>query len=165
MGDVEFTTARLAAMWSELFTSIGETASRAYATIPRTLNSTDLPAAIIFPGRLISRELVGSPRHVKETRNYDMALFIAMAALGDDSSSQIAVAPWFDRVADWFIARPGLELDGDSPQEQVTFDATLLNDNGYELLKYPTGGDKTGDFAAITQPIQVVTVYFVVMKG
>lgn len=101
---------------------------------------------------------------VEETRNYDMIFFFAQARLGSEDSSQITVAPWFDRIPEWFIARPGLELDNDDEQEQVAFTSTLLNDNGYEVIEYPTGTDKIMPFAAMRQPIQVVTIRKVIMQ-
>lgn len=162
---VEFTTARLAAMGLELFTFYEQSSARSYANIPRTLNSTDLPALVVFPGTLLKRtQNAGAPMMVEETRNYDMIFFFAQARLGSEDSSQITVAPWFDRIPEWFIARPGLELDNDDEQEQVAFTSTLLNDNGYEVIEYPTGTDKIMPFAAMRQPIQVVTIRKVIMQ-
>lgn len=162
---VEFTTQRLADMNTELLTFYEQSQGRSYANIPRTLNSTDLPACVVFPGALISRTVnAGAPRLVEETRNYDMIYFFAVAALGDADSSQIAVAPWFDRIPEWFLARPGLELDNDALAEQVAFNSAIGIDGGYEVIEYPTGTNKTTPFAAMRQPIQVTTIRKVVMR-
>jgi hypothetical protein len=163
---VEFASTRLAAMWRELFTEYSETKARAYDNIPRTLNSTDLPAVVILPGALESREsIAGAPRLIKETRLYSMILHISLARLGDKDSGQIAAAPWFERVPLWFLARPGLELDANIPQIQNVFDAVLGLDNGYELLPYPTGTNQADLFGVINFPIRVTTQYRVTMRG
>lgn len=163
---VEFASTRLAAVWRELFATHNATTARAYDNIPRTLNSTDLPAVIMLPGTLESREAVaGAPRVIKETRLYSMILHISLARLGDKDSGQIAAAPWFERVPLWFLARPGLELDAQSPQTQSVFDAVLGLDNGYELLPYPTGTNQADLFGCINFPIRVTTQYKVTMRG
>ena len=158
--NVEFVTARLAAMWDEI-TGV----TRAYTNIPTTLNSTDLPASVIFPLAVQSRTITGgAKRNVKEQRRFDMVLFVAVATLGDGTSSQIAIAPWFDTVSRHFIARPGLELDADNPQTQSVFDAQFQLDNGYEIINYPTGKPTPEPFAAIRFPIFVTYNYAVTMK-
>lgn len=156
---VQFVTDRLAAMWGEI-----EGIARAYPNIPRTLNSTDLPAVVIFPRELISRQANGSPLMVTEDRTYDMVLYIAQALLGDGDDAQIAAAPWFDTVPAHFLARPGLELDADTPQTRVTFQSVLGLDRGFANEQYPTGGQRMGVFAAIAFPIRVTHKYKVIMR-
>ncbi len=158
--NVEFVTARLAAMWGEI-TGI----TRAHAQLPRTLNSTDVPAVLIFPRAVQDRKISGGPkRNVTEQRLFDMVLCVAQAALGDATQGQIAIEPYFARVNDHFLARPGLELDADSPQTQVVFDAELGLDSGYIRFPYATG-DGEKPYHAINFPIQVEYRYAVVMKG
>lgn len=138
------TTERLASMYA-LIPGIRQ----AFPTIPRIINPAQCPAVVIEPGPATYDKSYGEGS-VMEIRAYRATLFLELANFGTATQSQINIAPFFDAIRDYFLARPGLELDTAGLPQVAVYDATLLGDVGYVIRPYATGADKVEDFAALT---------------
>lgn len=128
---VQTTRARLAAMYA-LVTGI----TKAFPDIPRVVQDAELPAVVIWPGEATYDTDSGGDNDVLETRTYQAFLLVQNLQLGTENQAQIAVDPFIDRIRDYFLARPGLELTGASPPQMVVDNATLLRDSGYIVQNY-----------------------------
>lgn len=147
---VQTTTQRLAAMYNAI-----NGITRAFENIPRAILPAELPAVVIEPGAATYDSDTFGDNDVLETREYRATLFIDVAQFGTEKQGQVKVAPWFDTIRNYFLARPGLELDGETPPQVVVYNATLLGDNGFQIISYPTGGGIASEFAIIVFRHQV----------
>lgn len=144
---VTTTTTRIAAMWRNV-----EGITKAFTDIPRVLLPVELPAVVIFPGAATYDTDAEGDNDVLETRVYQMNLYVEKAAFGTENQAQIKVNPFFDRVRDYFLARPGLELDDATLPQDVVYTARITGDSGFQIFEYPPGGDQ---YAAISFTLQV----------
>ena len=145
---VETTRARIVALCGDI-----EGVTTAFDNIPRALLDVELPAFVVFPGAATYNINVDGNDIVVETRTYRLILFVASAALGTESAAQLAVDPFFDRVRDHFMARPGLELATD---DAIVRRARLLGDDGFQVRPYPLqAGERIPLYAAIEWRLQV----------
>lgn len=145
---VQTTTLRLAAMCREI-----EGVRTAFDNIPRVLQDAELPAFVIYPGRaaLVDADLTGEGDLI-EQRTYTMTLYLIKAAYGTEYQAQTSIVPFFDRVRDYFMARPGLEYGADPASNPRVFDTAWRGDNGFDVLRYPLSGTP---YAAIEFNLQV----------
>ena len=129
-----------------------------FTNIPRTLKDAQLPAFVIFPGPASFDNYAEGQDIVQETRTYRLTLYVQNAAFGTEGSIEIDTDPFFTSVRDYFLARPGLELDTDpNPKIPAVFNAKLLGDGGFQIGPYPlTGGQGATDYIQITWQLQVV---------
>lgn len=110
--------------------------------IPRTIQTAEMPGVIVFPGEMdFTKEAndLGS-----DDRIYRCWLILAEAKLGIEGQTEIDADPWFSRVRDHFVARPGLELDNATLPQDVVFNSEFLGDGGFSIRPY---GSK--DYAVI----------------
>lgn len=130
----------------------------AFTNIPRVLQDAQLPAFVIFPGPATFDTYEEGQDIVKETRLYRLTLYVQNAAFGTTGDLEINTDPFFTSVRDFFLARPGLELDTDpNPKIPSAFNAKLLGDGGYQIGPYPlTGGAGTTDYIQIAWQLQVI---------
>lgn len=142
--------ARLVAMCAEI-----DGVKTSFDYIPRNLLQVQCPAFIIYTGPVIDRETEdGGRRTVTETREYLMRFFIQEALFGTTNQAEIAVEPFFDRVQEYFFARPGLKLDTETAPGTRVLDSVLQPDTGTIIVPYPNGNKQT-DFIGIDFPIHV----------
>lgn len=132
---------RLAAMCANI-TGI----TKAFARIPRKLEDAELPAAVVFPGQATYERAGGDVRRV--TRDYQIAVYVLKGLQGGETQGQEAVEPFFERVLDYFEARPGLELNGAA---LAVLDAQLVSDGGVQAI----GFGETEQFIGTTFTIRV----------
>lgn len=120
---------RLATLYGRI-----EGVTKATAKVPRTLLDAQLPCVVVFPrASQITRSGSGL---LSETRDYGCVLFIEKALFGTAQQGYVKANPFYDRVRDYFMARPGLD-NPDDPD--VVFDAEFLGDNGLEVNNFPPG--------------------------
>ena len=129
----------------------------AFTQIPRVLQDAQLPASVVFPGEATYDRQAMGEQMVLETRIYNLVLYVCNAAFDTQGMIEIKTDPFFVDVRDYFMARPGLELDrqGDD-QSESAFLAVLLGDGGLQVGPYPIGGDK--DYVQIRWRLQVQEV-------
>jgi hypothetical protein len=131
----------------------------AFTNIPRALQDAELPAFVIFNGPATYDNQSLGEQLVQETRVYQLMLFIQNAAFGSTGELQEQSDYFFEAVRDYFLARPGLELDTDpNPMIPSAFDAELLGDGGYSIGPYPlnAGGEGTPSYVQIRWQLSVV---------
>ena len=141
---VDTTTARMAAMW-RLIPGI----QKAFDTIPRAIQDAECPCVVFFPGEATYDTDTYGDNDGMEERVYRPTVFIRPAFMGTDGQVQNEVEVFFDHIRDYLLARPGLELDGETEPGVVVYEARLMGDSGYQVIQYPSGGDTVKDFAAI----------------
>ena len=118
---------RLATLYGQI-----EGITKATAKVPRVILDAQLPCLIVFPRvSTITREGNDTAREVRE---YGCVLFVEKALFGTAQQGYIEANPFYDRVRDFFLARPGLDLDGSA---DVVFDSEFLGDNGLMLDNFP----------------------------
>lgn len=131
-----------------------------YYQIPRVLQDAELPGVVIFPGRSVydsSNEL--GEQMVKDTRIYEMVLYLSKALYGVEGQIEIQADPFFDQVKLYFLARPGLELDAQgASQSESVYDSMLLGDGGLQVGPYPLSGQGSPDYIQIRWQLQVEEV-------
>lgn len=116
----------------------------AFTQIPRVLQDAQLPAFVVFPGEATYDRNTESEQMVLETRTYNLILYISNARFDTSGALEIEADPFFTAVRDYFLARPGLELDSQgNNQTESAFLAVLLGDGGLQVGPYPIGGDET----------------------
>lgn len=145
---VQTVTQRLAAMCREI-----DGVNKVFDNIPRALQDADLPAFVIYPGRgVIANVSITGENDLLEQRTYTLTLYLMQATLGSTYQAQIAIVPFFDRVRDYFMARPGLETGDNPPADNRVYDTQWLGDNGFDVLRYPLSG---APYAAIEFSLRV----------
>lgn len=132
----------------------------AFTNIPRALKDAELPAFVIFNGPASFDNQTLGEQLVKETRTYQLVLYVQNAAFGTTGELQIDCDPFFESVRDYFLARPGLELDTDlNPQIPTAFNAELLGDGGYSIGPYPLNANEgAASYVQIRWQLQVEQV-------
>lgn len=120
-----------------------------FKQIPRIIMPAQCPAIVIFPGEAQYDLTSLGEQSVLEHRTYDVVLFYADAAFGTATQQQIGIEPLFTTIRDYFLARPGLTVDGLDPPQSVVFNSRIQGDSGYQLIDYPSGNDVVTSFAAI----------------
>lgn len=143
-------TERLALMWANI-----DGIRTPFKQVPRVILGAQVPAVVIFPGEAQYNLTTLSEQIVVEHRTYDMVLFYAPALFGTATQQQIGIEPFFTTVRDYFLARPGLTLDGADPPQNVVYDAKILGDSGFQLVDYASGESEITSFAAIRFRIRV----------
>lgn len=115
-----------------------------FTNIPRVLQDAQLPASVVFNGAATYDKHKFGNDMVEETRIYQLMLFVQNAAYGTTGSLQIDCDPFFEAVRNYFLARPGLELDSDpNPKIPSAFDAELLGDGGFSVGPYPLNASES----------------------
>lgn len=145
------TRQRIARMWAEI-----NGVRTPYMQIPRVLQDAELPGSVIFPGAAtFDTDTLGDQLSL-DTRIYEMVLYIEKALFDTEGQGQINTDPFFDAVHDHFLARPGLELNSERPnQVESAFEARLLGDNGLQVGPYPIAGQNSPDYLQIRWRLQV----------
>lgn len=148
------TRLRIANMWNGV---TGVTTH--YYNIPRVLQDAELPGVVIFPGRAVYDSSSFGEQIVKETRIYEMVLYLAKALFGSEGQLEVQADPFFDQVKLYFLAHPGLELDAEgATQSESVYDSTLLGDGGLTVGPYPLAGQGSPDYIQIRWQLQVEEV-------
>lgn len=128
-----------------------------YYQIPRKLNDAELPGVVIFPGAATydNTDALGE-QMVLDTRIYEMVLYLAKAQFDTEGQLEIDADPFFDQVRDYFLARPGLELDAQgTTQSESVYDSNILGDGGLQIGPYPIQGQGSPDYIQIRWRLQV----------
>lgn len=112
----------------------------AFDNIPRTLDDSELPAIVIYPGAVVYDTDSQGDEIVVMSRRYTITLYLDRAGFGSEAQNQTAIVPFFEGIADYFLARPGLELAGASNPQDVSYNARLISDSGFQILAYPLSG-------------------------
>lgn len=148
------TIARMKEMW-QLIPGV----VTAYKSIPRVILPAECPAVVFFPGEATFDLTTYGDNDGMETRVYRPTLFIRPAFMGIEEQVQEEVEPFFDRVRDYLLARPGLEIDGETEPGEAVYDAALLGEGGYQVIPYPSSANEVTDFAAIEWRHQVKEIF------
>ena len=148
------TRLRIANMWQGITGVVTH-----YYQIPRALQDAELPGVVIFPGAATSdREILGEEM-VLDTRVYEMVLYLSKAQFGTEGQLEVQADPFFDQVRDYFLARPGLELEAQGAQQsESAYDAVILGDGGLQVGAYPLSGQGSPDYIQIRWRLQVKEV-------
>jgi hypothetical protein len=148
---VTTTRARLSAMGAFI---AGITHS--FTDIPRVVQDAQLPALIVVP-RQATYNIDYGEGTVGETRLYQLLVLVQRLGEGTEKQAQVSVDPFFQRVRDYFIARPQLELDGAAEPQTVVYNAMPLGDAGFQVIPYPAAsGTSPGvDYAGFILDLQV----------
>lgn len=147
------TRLRIANMWASINGVVTP-----FLQIPRVLQDAQLPASVVFPGQATYDTDTLGDQMVLETRTYDMVLYVANAAFDTSGQLEIQTDPFFAAVRDYFLARPGLELDGEGAhQVEIQFNSQLLGDGGLQVGPYPLSGGTT-DYIQIRWQLRVQEV-------
>lgn len=147
------TTVRLAAMYQLLLDNtagITPNVKRAFPYIPRILSPAQLPAVVIEPGEASYEIAPQGFDMVMETRIYRAHFYFDLALFGTETQLESMLLPLIDSIIDYFLQRPGLELDGADEPQIVVFDSTLLRDGGFTQKEYPTGNSTSSIFGGFT---------------
>jgi hypothetical protein len=124
--------------------------------IPRVLQDAELPALVVFPGRAVYDAQWGGEQMVKETREFLMVLYLAKAGYGTEGQLEIQADPFFDQVRDFFLARPGLELDSEgAAQSESVYDSAITGDGGLQVGPYPLSGPDSPEYVQIRWTLTV----------
>lgn len=133
----------------------GTVTINAFADIPRVIQDAELPCMVILPGAATYDKADTGDTNFVEDRTYQLFVLIQNGLLGTESQAQISLDPFFDTVRDYFMARPGLELDSAQPtDDNLVYDAQIVRDAGFELIPYP-GGANTKQYIGIVFDLQV----------
>lgn len=119
-----------------------ETAS---AKAPRVILAAQLPYAVVFPDP--SQLARNGDNMMTEIRTYRVVLFVDVAQFGTAHQPYDKLDPFFSRVRDYFLERPGLDIATDP---YVVLDAEFLGDTGFNLEDYPSSANGTSEFIATT---------------
>lgn len=113
----------------------------AYQSAPNTINPTDMPCWVNLTGEGVYDPQVEGFDGVYETRNVRMLFFAAPRASGTPGEAENLCGPFFSRVRDFFLARPGLSYIG--PGGVPTYDnlpgvmnALVTGDSGTSILTF-----------------------------
>jgi hypothetical protein len=148
---VATTRRRIANMWA------GVTGVRTvYYEIPRVLQDAELPGVVIFPGSATYDTDYLGDQMVLEARGYEMVLYLSRAAFETEGQLEIAADPFFNQVRDYFLARPGLEIDAQgAAQSESQYQALVTGDDGLQVGPYPLAGVGSPDYVQIRWHLQV----------
>lgn len=141
---VDTTTTRMAAMWRNI-----PGIQKAFDTIPRVILPAECPCVVFFPGEATYDTDTYGDNDGMEERIYRPTVFVRPAFMGVEGQVQNEVEPFFERIRDYLLARPGLELDGETQPGVVVYEARLMGDSGFQVISYPTASDQVADFGAI----------------
>lgn len=131
---VEFTIARIATLINNDPGGVGGV--QAFAQIPREIQDAGLPAIVILPGPAAYDTDSMGDEIVVEKRIYNLHFFYSRVDVGTEGEAQAALVPYFSRIRNFFVARPGL-WDAEAVQpEDVQFDSRLIGDQGFEKIQY-----------------------------
>ncbi len=147
------TRLRIANMWTGITGVVTP-----FQNIPRVLQDAQLPASVIWPGQATYDTDGLGDQEVLETRVYEMVLYMNEALFGTSGQMQSEADPFFDQVRDYFLARPGLELDAEGAvQSESAFNARLLGDGGLTVGPYPlnASGDGAKDYIQVRWRLEV----------
>lgn len=103
---------------------------------PRAIQDAQLPVVLIETGAAQYDIVSYSEEMVAENRVYRLRLYVFKATLGTPGLSEETVRPYIDVIRDYFLARPGLELDTDVPPKGIVARAVLQSDTGVVVLQY-----------------------------
>lgn len=145
----------------ELITASDINPIRAYDTQPRSLNDADLPCLVISTagGEYNITQL--SEEIVQERRTYRLTLFVFKISLGEPGLAEEKVRPYIDAFRDYFLARPGLELDTDTPPRGLVSRAIIERDSGVTRIQYT----QSEGYAGVTFDLRVEEVYAIGYTG
>jgi hypothetical protein len=132
---------------------------KAFDKIPRTIERTELPCFVNLVGAGNYDLQTYGRQMVRDVRTYRMLLFVKEVSDDTESAAEEACYPFFDRVRSYFLARPGLELDGESPPGLTALDALLQGDSGVQIITYAQKR-----YAGIEFRILIPTLYEITYK-
>lgn len=145
------TRLRIANMWNGVTGIVTH-----YYQIPRALQDAELPGVVIFPGAASYDTDSFGDQMVLDTRIYEMVLYLAKASFGTEGQLEVQADPFFDQVRDYFLGRPGLELDSEgATQSEAQYDSQLLGDGGLQVGPYPLAGADSPTYIQIRWRLQV----------
>ena len=101
----------------------------AYAEAPNSVVAANMPLFITIPGEAEDDWVSAGSDSDLETRTYRMLLIVAPRGAGIPGEALALCNPFFDRVRDFFAARPALGLDS-------VHSATYLGDSGTTNIVY-----------------------------
>jgi hypothetical protein len=106
----------------------------AYASIPLSVPTANMPCMINFPGRMIENRLLGSDgfqgREFMETRMWDLVLYHSPMASGTPEEKSQLLVPYFELVYVQFGLYPRLNAT------QGVKDAMLVGDSGVATVEH-----------------------------
>lgn len=124
----------------------------AFTEPPRSLATAELPAFITRVGDATYDRSTLGEEILLERRVYRMQLFVAELGLMTEGEAEDLTVPFVDTVRDFFLARPGLQLD--STNDSAVYSAILESDTGAVIgVNYP--GDTTKRYAGIEFVLRV----------
>jgi hypothetical protein len=142
---------RLAGM-AKLISGVRTVKSR----FPRTIQPSELPCVIIGVGEADYGRRKGESIR-EEVRRYTLTIYVAELTQKIEAKAEEEAEAFLERIADYFDARPGLELSTDRTPAAIAYDAELMGDSGIVAESYPPGSDKV--YLAITYQIRVRQLY------
>jgi hypothetical protein len=128
--------------------------TKAFDLIPRTVQPTELPCFINLVGASNYDLQTYGRQMVKDNRQYRMLLLVKETGDDIESGAEEACYIFLDRVRDYFLARPGLELTGENPPGLAAVDALLLGDSGVQRITYAAKA-----YAGVEFRILIPTLY------
>lgn len=128
---------------------------KSFDIVPRVLNTSDLPAAIIRVREAsydYSRQGSGI---VQENRIYRLEFYIAEVQQGAEGEAEEATIPFLDRIREFYSPRIGLELAGN---DAIVYEARLQGDSGsIDSAPYPQNSNSY--YSAAVWPLLVSELY------
>lgn len=131
---VKFQRERIVAMINNNPGGIG--GLQAFEKIPREVQDNELPAIVVRPGPgRNNRNQMGNAINYK-TRTFYLDFLYSRVDVGTEGEAQEFLEPYFDRVTDFFEARPGLwDTEADQPEDSE-FDSQVTSDEGFARIQY-----------------------------
>lgn len=122
-----------------------DTYLKAFETVPRSIDTPDLPCAIVIPGGSTRQRSSGNA--VSETRTINIYVYLTNAKTGAEGETEDNAIDFdiFDKVAEQFDGRTNLQLNGDKLVQK----ATLSADDGLAILPYPFNAQNMKEFFGV----------------
>lgn len=144
---VTSTMTRLATVWQNFSVDDnGQHIETVFKRIPRVIFPAHLPCVLIFPRPATYDYDPYGENIIAETRIYRCVVCASQATLGNMETGETFVENFFDKVRDYFAARPGLEDDNAAEPQDVVCQSRPLGDGGYFIFEYPSSSDAGTDF-------------------
>lgn len=105
---------------------------------PRTIQNAELPCMIVASGPAEYSRRKGEQTRVEE-RRFTLTLYVANVTDGIEAKAEEAAEAFLERIADYFDARPGLELGTQATPAAIVDDAQMMGDSGLRVIAYPEG--------------------------
>lgn len=131
---------------------------KAFSHIPQNIESRELPCFITRVTDIDYDYTRAGEGIVAESAVYQMQLYVKEALTGrDEAAPEEAALAFIDPVRDYFLKRPGLEIDAHDGSQTIVYQSQLDGIAIATQVDYPTGSSKT--YAAIQFTLNVTTLY------